>query len=236
MGPQSGTAAPQGKGLCPGPAAAAPPVASCAMARLAYLHGLGSGPQSYKGTLLRERLAPEHVLELPDLNRPSLERLDPVAGLDHLARLTASGDWCLIGSSYGGWLAALFQARHPERVRRMLLLCPGFGLTERWPSLLGPELMAQWERTGWLPLERGERLHHSFLERCRPLDPAPAVTCPTTIVHGRYDDVVPFESSAAYAKLHEHIELVAVDDDHGLTASVDRIEALVRTELIGDAP
>lgn len=233
MGPQSGTRAPQGKGLCPRRPETGP--WHPRRMRLAYLHGLGSGPQSYKGTLLRERLAPEHELELPDLNQPSLEQLDPVAGLEHLDRLTEGDEWLLIGSSYGGWMSALFQARHPERVRRMVLLCPGFGLTDRWPSLLGAELMAQWQETGWLPLERGSRLSWSFLDRCRPLDPAPAVTCPTWIVHGRHDEVVPFESSVAYAEAHSNVELIAVDDDHGLTASVDRIETLVREELIGEA-
>lgn len=202
--------------------------------RFAYLHGLGSGPGSYKGTLLKERLAPEHTLERPDLNRPSLEQLDPAAGLEHLDTFTEGFEWGLIGSSYGGWLASLFAARHPERVKRMILLCPGFGLTDRWPSLLGAETMAAWEETGWLPLERGERLSWSFLERCRPLDPVPAVPCPTWIVHGRHDEVVPFASSVAYVGAHANVELVAVDDDHGLTASVDRIEALVRAELLDD--
>lgn len=201
--------------------------------RYAYLHGLGSGPGSYKGTLLRERLAPAHTLELPDLNRPSLEQLDPVAGLVHLDAFTEGDEWCLIGSSYGGWMASLFAARRPERVKRMVLLCPGFGLTERWPSLLGAETMADWEKSGWLPLENGERLSHSFLDRCRVLDPAPAVRCPTWIVHGRQDEVVPFESSVAYVEAHPQVTLVAVDDDHGLTASVDRIEELVRERLVG---
>lgn len=232
MGPQSGTPPVQGKGLSGDPVL--PYHRSMAPLRYAYLHGLGSGPDSYKGTLLAERLAPEHTLERPDLNRPSLEQLDPVAGLEYLDAFTEGSAWGLIGSSYGGWLAALFAARHPERVPRLVLLCPGFGLTDRWPSLLGAETMAAWEETGWLPLERGERLSHSFLERCRPLDPAPAVTCPTWIVHGRHDEVVPFESSVAYAETHPNVTLIATDDDHGLTASVDRIEGLVREQLIGE--
>ncbi len=116
----------------------------------------------------------------------------------------------------------------------MVLLCPGFGLTDRWPSLLGAGTMAAWEQSGWLPMEGGGRLSHSFLERCRALDPVPDVPCPTWIVHGRQDEVVPFESSVAYAEAHANVELIATDDDHGLTGSVDRIEALVREQLIGE--
>ncbi len=200
------------------------------MVALAYLHGLGSGPRSYKGTHLRRRLAPIPLL-LPDLNRPSLEALSPTAGLAHMETVLPERV-SLVGSSYGGWLAALFAARHPDRVERLVLLCPGFHLASRWPELVGPVGMEQWKRTGSLPLETGGNLPWSFLEESQGLQSAPRVTQRTWIVHGRQDAVVPFESSAAYAQGQEHVTLVPVDDDHGLASSLDTIEDLVRGHLI----
>ena len=200
--------------------------------RLAYLHGLGSGPGAYKGTRLRERLRGEVELELPDLNRPSLERLSPLQGLRHLEAMTAGGRWSLIASSYGGWLGALLAVKHPDRVERLVLLCPAFDLAGRWPHLLGEEAMAAWEATGALPLESGGTLPWSFLEESRALDPRPAVSQPTWIVHGRNDEVVPHVSSETYAAALPNVSLVSVDDDHGLAASVDVIERLVRAQLL----
>jgi pimeloyl-ACP methyl ester carboxylesterase len=38
--------------------------------------------------------------------------------------------WTLIGSSLGGLMAALFAARHPGQVRRLVLLAPALNLPE----------------------------------------------------------------------------------------------------------
>jgi len=204
------------------------------MTRFAYLHGFASSAGSYKGTALRERLD-EIDLELPDLNRPSFGKLSHAAILAHLESM-GEEPWRLIGSSLGGWVAARFAMEHPERVERLVLLCPGFDLAARWPSLVGEDAMAKWESRGAMPMadHRGVMVdvHWGFYEEaCREVR-VPEVTQPTVIVHGARDEVVPVEGSRVYAAAREHVTLREVDDDHGLASSLDVIEQVVRAHLL----
>lgn len=200
--------------------------------RYAYLHGLASGPRSRKGVALRDAFARRGVpLALPDLNRPSFERLSHaamIAAVDALAG--PAGRWSLVGSSLGGWVAARWAELHPDRVERLVLLCPGFDLAARWPALLGAEALARWEAEGALPLADAEGvtrpLHVGFLEEARRGPGRPVVPCPTLVVHGTRDEVVPIEGSRRYAAAHpDRVRLVEVDDDHGLVASLPTIVA-----------
>jgi pimeloyl-ACP methyl ester carboxylesterase len=54
---------------------------------------------------------------------------------------------------------------------------------------------------------------------------------PTTIVHGRGDEVVPAAVSEAFAAEHPEVRLVLVDDEHRLARSIDVILAETRTML-----
>jgi uncharacterized protein len=207
--------------------------------RYSYLHGFASGARSKKGVALAERFARLGLeLELPDLNRPDFARLSPTAmvaaveAMDAAAAAEGSA-YRFIGSSMGGWLAARFAELHPDRVDRLVLLCPGFGLAERWPHLVGAEHFARWEREGTLPIPDGAGtptpVHWAFIEEMRRLPAAPVVPCPTVIIHGRNDPTVPIEGSRRYAAAHaERVRLVEVDDDHGLVASIDCIFDEVR--------
>lgn len=205
--------------------------------RFAYLHGFASGPLSRKGQYL-SRIFSERglALELPDLNRPSFAQLSHGAALeaiDQLCRGQQPGGgerdqrWCLIGSSFGSWLAARWAELHPDRVERMVLLCPGFGLADRWPLLLGPERMARWEREGSLEMPDGAGVmvpvHWRFYEEAREQPPQPEVPCETLIIHGSRDEIVPIEGSRSYAAAREHVQLLELDDDHALAASAERI-------------
>ena len=49
----------------------------------------------------------------------------------------------------GGYLAALYAARHPE-VEKLVLLAPAFSFLTRWPEELGESKMDEWKRTGVL--------------------------------------------------------------------------------------
>ncbi|MEM9070586.1 MAG: YqiA/YcfP family alpha/beta fold hydrolase [Myxococcota bacterium] len=201
--------------------------------RYAYLHGFASSPLSRKGVHLRDRLAEKGVeLWLPDLNCPSFAKLSHAAMLAHLDQVDAmtpdGRPWRFIGSSLGGWVAARWAQLRQTRVDRLLLLCPGFGLAERWPELLGAEAIATWEREGALPLPDGSGtpvpIHYGFLEEARTESAAPGVACPTVIIHGSRDEVVPIESSRRYSLHRRNVRLVEVDDDHTLMQSLDAIE------------
>lgn len=209
--------------------------------RFAYLHGFASGPLSRKGRELARRLAPAGVdLALPDLNRPSFARLTIEGSLAAIDELTggkhAEATWRFIGSSFGGYLAALWAERHPDRVDRLLLLCPGFDLARRWPSLLGPDALTQWKRLGSFPFQDGAGrpvpVHWELYESMERHPAFPEIPCPTKILHGRRDEIVPVETSRRYAAERPHVELIELDDDHALTSSIDRIEQAARHWLL----
>jgi pimeloyl-ACP methyl ester carboxylesterase len=63
--------------------------------------------------------------------------------------------------------------------------------------------------------------------RSPPLDLELRCPAPTIVVHGRRDEVIPIESSRQFA--HEQgSELIEVDDDHSLAASLPEILDAVR--------
>ncbi len=81
-----------------------------------FLHGLDSSSRGTKGTYFRTRY-PEMLLG--DFAGPLAERMEQ---LDR--SLAGKGNLILVGSSYGGLMAALFACRHRERIRRLILLAP----------------------------------------------------------------------------------------------------------------
>ena len=84
--------------------------------RLIFLHGQDSNSQTYKAALLRgiypDILVPDFVGPLDERMR----KLEPILG--------AKINWTIIGSSFGGLMAALFALRRPEQVRKLILLAP----------------------------------------------------------------------------------------------------------------
>lgn len=90
-----------------------------------FIHGLESTSQGTKGIYFRERY-PEMIIE--DYAGPLEERMEKLetvlAGKDKLI---------LVGSSYGGLMAAIYACRHPEKVSRLILLAPAINLEEFEP-------------------------------------------------------------------------------------------------------
>lgn len=196
--------------------------------RFAYLHGFASSPGARKAVALAAAAAELGVeLERPDLNQPDFSRLSHAAMIAALDRRFPAGRVRFIGSSLGGWLAARWAELHPEQVDRLVLLCPGFALGDRWPSLLGDATFERWRRDGELPFEdhRGVRVpvHFGFVEEALRQPAAPDVPCPTLLIHGTLDEVVPVEGSRRYAAERDHVRLVEVPDAHDLGASIDRV-------------
>jgi predicted esterase len=88
----------------------------------AFIHGLDSSSRGTKGNFFRERY-PEMFLE--DYSGPLEERM---AKLER--DLAGKRDLILVGSSYGGLMAAIFACRDETRVRRLILLAPALGHTD----------------------------------------------------------------------------------------------------------
>ena len=107
--------------------------------RYLYLHGFASGPQSRKAQFFRDKLASVGVsLEIPALDQGDFEHLTITNQLDLVTRLLDHQPAVLLGSSMGGYLAALYASTHPE-IDRMVLLAPAFGFGNRWAETFGEQ-------------------------------------------------------------------------------------------------
>ncbi len=107
------------------------------MSRIIYLHGFASGPSSKKARFFSQQFAQLGMgLEIPDLAQGDFARLTISGQLGVIERVSRGEPVSLIGSSMGGYLAALYAARHPE-VEKLVLLAPAFSFLTRWPETLG---------------------------------------------------------------------------------------------------
>src|ERR1700761_5244732 len=102
--------------------------------RVLYLHGFASSPASRKGQFLSAKFSSRGLqLELPDLADGDFEHLTVTRQLQILERLLDGTPAALIGSSLGGYLAALYASTHPE-ILRLVLLAPAFDFRQLWLS------------------------------------------------------------------------------------------------------
>lgn len=197
--------------------------------RVLYLHGFASGPESAKARLLGERFAAAGTtLEVPDLNGGDFERLTLSGQLDRVARAARGEPVCLIGSSLGGYVAALYAARHPE-VSRLVLLAPAFAFARRYLETIGPAQAGEGERTGWLPVYE-RRVWWGLIEDARRYEEFPEVTQPVLVIHGIHDEVVPPALSEEFVRRHPRARLELVESGHDLLSAIDVIWKAVKPE------
>lgn len=189
---------------------------------LAYLHGFASGPGSSKAQFLSARLAALGVpLDIPDL-APDFTHMTITSELAIVEPLLARTPAVLIGSSLGGYLAALIAARMPERVAGLVLYAPAFGFVQRWEERIGPTAVARWRAVGTAPVMhyargREEPLSIALLDDARRYPCEPEARCPTLIIAGRRDLAVPLATVEHFAVARPERELVVMDAGHELT-------------------
>jgi uncharacterized protein len=198
---------------------------------LLYLHGFASGPSSHKAVVLSRLFAAEGVrVEVPDLTpgADGFERSSPSSMLAVAEGLLAGAapPHALIGSSLGGYLAAVAASRDPS-IERLVLLAPAFRLFERWSARLSEAELEAWRATGLETMHyasnRKRRIGWRFFEDARKHPPFPEVRVPALCIAGTRDDTVPFADVEAFVARTPTARLVAVDDGHDLAASLDRI-------------
>ncbi len=202
-----------------------------------YLHGFASGPTSRKARFFTDRLSETgRLLEAPELTGGAFETVTISSQLKVLEGLLANEPAVLIGSSLGGYLAALYASLHSE-ITRLILLAPAFGFTKYWQQALSAEDLARWRSTGARPIYHyGERrmrdLGYGIVEDSLRWPEAPAVSQPAHIFHGVADTVVSPSVSQAYVALYPHVHLTLLNSDHELTDAMDEIWAGCRGELL----
>jgi pimeloyl-ACP methyl ester carboxylesterase len=167
-------------------------------------------------------------MQIPDLAAGDFENLTVTRQLRILEQQANASKYTLIGSSLGGYLAALYAARHPERVDRLVLLAPAFGFYQLWMASLGPDKIAEWKQAGSLNVfHYGEGrelpLSYQFLEDAAQFEPFPAVSQPVLILHGERDETVPLEQSLAFLERHPRAQLIRYSSGHEL---IDVLESI----------
>jgi pimeloyl-ACP methyl ester carboxylesterase len=216
------------------------------MPRIIYLHGFASSPSSSKARFFRDRLVAAGAdVSVPDLAEGDFERLTLSRQLAVLARAAGAGPVRLMGSSMGGYLAALYAARNPL-VERLVLLAPAFRFHTRWTKRLGPAESDRWRATDSLEVYhygegRTRKLRYDLMADSEQYEEFPEVRQPTLIVHGRHDDVVPVEFSQQFAAVRSNVQLEVVDSGHDLLNVLERIgdrvvEILCGADRLPDPP
>lgn len=207
--------------------------------RVVYLHGFASSPQSSKARFFASRFADAGVaFEAPQLDGGDFLNLTitgqmRVAGnaVSAQAEMLAPGEpLVLMGSSLGGYLAALYAERHPKLVDRLVLIAPAFQFLKRWRARLSIEEMEEWKHEGSVPIfhygsKTEQRLGYGFLEDAAQYGPEPDFHQRALILHGTEDAVVPFQVSRDFAMEHIHVRLAPFKSGHELT---DVLEGLWR--------
>jgi pimeloyl-ACP methyl ester carboxylesterase len=123
---------------------------------------------------------------------------------------------------------------NPEKAARVVALCPAFDLPTCFEAnLLGADKMQLWKERGELEFNDltvpGGRLvpvHYEFIVDAERHGAHPPTPCPTLIIHGSQDALVPFVGSQRYAGQYPgRVELVQVEDGHELVKSLAPIVA-----------
>lgn len=198
------------------------------MKRVLYLHGFASGPGSQKAQYFRRRFESLGMeLEIPDLAERNFENLTITGQLRVIERAVGGRPVTLMGSSMGGYLAALYAARH-EQVERMVLMAPALGFARRWPATLGEEKVEQWRRDGFLEMyhygeNRPAKVSYELLEDGARYEDFPHFEQPALIFHGAHDETVPVDYSREFAEAHPNARLEVLDSDHELLNVLDRM-------------
>ena len=198
------------------------------MSRIVYLHGFASSPASKKAQFFRERFRELGIgLEIPDLAEGNFAGLTLSGQLGVVEREVRNDPVTLIGSSMGGYLAALFAARHPE-VKKLVLMAPAFCFLKRWRETAGFTAMERWRTTGSLEVfhygeGRPVPLGYQLIEDANQYEDYPDCSQPALIFHGRNDTVVPPDFSVTFAEAHPNATLRPYNSGHELVDVLDEM-------------
>ena len=193
------------------------------MRRIVYLHGFASSPHSSKAQFFLRRFGELGIpMDIPVLDEGRFEDLTVSGQLAVIEQAVGGEPAIVIGSSLGGYLAALYANRHPAEIEKLVLLAPAFQFPRRWRERYSPEDWERWQREGSAPVfhygqGRQVRLKYGFVEDAENFEDEPEFAQPALILHGKRDNVVPASTSINYAARHPNIRLVLFESGHELT-------------------
>jgi pimeloyl-ACP methyl ester carboxylesterase len=216
---------------------------------LIYLHGFVSGPDSRKASFLRERMrAKNKSLELlvydyipseQSFSNMRLSRLLQMMETDISKFLISRGvPRChLIGSSFGGYLAAVVAQNHPELIERLILIAPALKYSLEFVQSALNTSSEDWKSQGYIyvnhyryqkPLPLNYSFYHDLAIFPPPKLMSKKFKIPTLILHGRHDSVVPVSWSEEFARDNPNVTLKLLTGDHRLAG----FEELIWIEIM----
>ncbi len=196
--------------------------------RVIYLHGFASSPASRKARFFSEKFGELGIpFFAPALDQGDFRGLTLTRQLALVEAQAPVEGALVVGSSLGGYLAALLAARHPE-IARLVLLAPAFNLYERWTSQLTSQQLADWKQNGEMQVFHYGAGHdmaigYQFLADAKQYDPFPSFSQPTLLFHGLRDEVVPIDFSLHFQETHPNVRLFRMNSGHELTDVLDLI-------------
>jgi hypothetical protein len=191
--------------------------------QLVYLHGFASSPQSQKAEYFRQACQ-QHGLEIvtPDLNLHDFTRLEISVIYSYLQELIKPyPEVTLIGSSMGG-LLSLALAQSLPKVAKVVLLAPALKLAQLLPSMIGSQMMSQWQREGFLSVfhsgyRQEKQLGYQFYTDLVAFSEREFTRqIPSLIFHGTADATIPIQVSYDYLAHNPHAKLYPLASDHSL--------------------
>ena len=87
-----------------------------------FIHGLESSNQGTKGVFFKEKFPDMIIPDFPGSLQERMKKLDEI--------LSEKSGIRMVGSSFGGLMAAIFAAEHENRVDKLILLAPALNLME----------------------------------------------------------------------------------------------------------
>ena len=145
------------------------------------------------------------------------------SAIAHARALAGSAPANVLGASFGGGICGYFAARHPDRVRRLVLVNPLINYKKRFiddkpywsddqiDEAAGQELL----KNGFLVHSPTFRLGRPLLNEVfylRPDEAIGSITTPTLIVHGTKDTFIPIDSSRHHiARIQAETRLLEIE-------------------------
>jgi len=207
--------------------------------RFLYLHGFASSAVSRKARFFKEKLQ-EHSISLEALDlAPDFQNLTIGSQLAVIDKAVNGERVVLIGSSLGGYLAALSAAKRPELVDRLVLLAPAFDFYYLWEKELGPIKLREWREKRSMPVyhfgeDRQASVGFQLMEDALRYPGFPDFHQPCLLLHGLTDEAVPFQSSAHFVASHlDSAQLIPLHSGHELTDVLPEIWKASRKFLMG---
>ena len=202
------------------------------MAKIIYLHGFASSPGSKKAAEFKKYFNDHSVpLTIPDLEGGDFQRLTLSRQIKIIADCLDQNpgeEFAIIGSSMGGYLAALM-AQIRKDVAAIYLMAPGFNFLKRWRDRINIDFKGFNEIPDLIKVfhyryNKDMQLSTDIFRDAEKWDRlALDRVLPTRIVHGIDDDTVDISESRKFKQAHPWCQLMELESDHQLLSHIDWI-------------